>query len=81
MGDKKKYKLGFRPIKQDLLSYNGERNTMSEETVEIGEENLEEEEEEEEEDEEGSRDWGKVGIAMLFFLFIVIGYYIIQALS
>ncbi|MCG3225114.1 MAG: hypothetical protein H7647_11645, partial [Candidatus Heimdallarchaeota archaeon] len=51
---------------------------MSEETVEIGEEILEEEEEKE--DEEGSRDWGKVGIAMLFFLFIVIGYYIIQAL-
>ncbi len=78
MGDKKKYKLGFRPIKQDLLSYNGEKNTMSEETVEIGEEILEEYEEE---DEEGSREWGKVGIAMLFFLFIVIGYYIIQALS
>jgi cytochrome c-type biogenesis protein CcmH/NrfG len=80
LGDKKKYKFVFKPIKQDLLSYNGERNTMSEETVEIGEEILEEEEEEEE-DEEGSRDWGKVGIAMLFFLFIVIGYYIIQALS
>jgi cytochrome c-type biogenesis protein CcmH/NrfG len=79
LGDKKKYKLGFRPIKQDLLSYNGERNTMSEETTEIDEEILEEEEEEEEE--EGSRDWGKVGIAMLFFLLIVIGYYVIQALS
>jgi hypothetical protein len=74
LGDKKKYKLGFRPIKQDLLSYNGERNTMSEETAEIDEEILEEEE-------EGSRDWGKVGIAMLFFLLIVIGYYVIQALS
>jgi cytochrome c-type biogenesis protein CcmH/NrfG len=79
LGDKKKYKLGFRPIKQDLLSYNGERNTMSEETAEIDEEILEEYEEEEEE--EGSRDWGKVGIAMLFFLLIVIGYYVIQALS
>ncbi len=47
---------------------------MSEETAEIDEEILEEEE-------EGSRDWGKVGIAMLFFLLIVIGYYVIQALS
>ncbi|MCK5304105.1 MAG: hypothetical protein ACTSUP_04040 [Candidatus Heimdallarchaeaceae archaeon] len=52
---------------------------MSEKTVEIDEEFLEEDEEDE--DEEGSRDWGKVGIVMLFFLFVVIGYYIIQALS
>ncbi|MHA1201622.1 MAG: hypothetical protein ACTSQ4_03775 [Candidatus Heimdallarchaeaceae archaeon] len=52
---------------------------MSEEIVEIDEEFLEEDEEDE--DEEGSRDWGKVGIVMLFFLIIVIGYYIIQALS
>ncbi len=50
---------------------------MSEKTVEIDEEFLEEDEE----DEEGSRDWGKVGIVMLFFLVVVIGYYIIQALS
>lgn len=49
---------------------------MSEKTVEIDEEFLEEDEED-----EGSRDWGKVGIVMLFFLFVVIGYYIIQALS
>ncbi|MCK4895731.1 MAG: hypothetical protein KAS47_02925 [Candidatus Heimdallarchaeota archaeon] len=51
---------------------------MSEETVETDEEFLEEDEEEE--DEEDSRDWGKVGLAMLFFLVVVIGYYIIQAL-
>ena len=76
---RKKYKFVFRPIKQDLLSYTGERITMSEKTVEIDEEFLEEDEEDE--DEEGSRDWGKVGIVMLFFLFVVIGYYIIQALS
>ncbi len=52
---------------------------MSKETVEIDEEDLEEEEEYAEE--EGSRDWGKVGLVMLFFLLIVIGYYIITALS
>lgn len=69
----------FRQIKQDLLSYTGERITMSKETVEIDEEDLEEEEEYAEE--EGSRDWGKVGLVMLFFLLIVIGYYIITALS
>ncbi|MBY8999418.1 MAG: hypothetical protein KGD64_00725 [Candidatus Heimdallarchaeota archaeon] len=49
---------------------------MSEETLELDEEFLEEEEEEEEE----SRDWGKIGIAMLFFLVVIIGYYIVQAL-
>lgn len=69
----------FKPIKQDLLSYTGERISMSEETVETDEEFLEEDEKYE--DEEGSRDWGKVGIAMLFFLLVIIGYYIIQALS
>ena len=79
MGIRKKYKFVFRPIKQDLLSYTGERITMSEETVEIDEEVLEEDEEYEED--EDSRDWGKVGFVMLFFLLIVIGYYIISALS
>ncbi len=78
LGIRKKYKLVFRQIKQDLLSYTGERITMSEETVETEEEVLEEEEYE---DDEGSRDWGKVGLVMLFFLLIVIGYYIITALS
>ncbi|MHA1345072.1 MAG: hypothetical protein ACTSVO_12795 [Candidatus Heimdallarchaeaceae archaeon] len=53
---------------------------MSEDTAEKDEEFLEEEEDDDEE-EEGSRDWGKVGLAMLFFLVVVIGYYIIQALS
>ena len=52
---------------------------MSEETSVTDEEFLEEDEGYE--DEEGSRDWGKVGLAMLFFLLVVIGYYIIQALS
>ena len=52
---------------------------MSEETAEIDKELLEEDEEYEKE--EGSRDWGKVGIVMVFFLVVVIGYYIIQALS
>ena len=79
MGIRKKYKFVFRPIKQDLLSYTRERITMSEETVEIDEEVLEEDEEYEED--EDSRDWGKVGFVMLFFLLIVIGYYIISALS
>jgi len=79
LGIRKKYKFVFKPIKQDLLSYSGKRITMSEETVEIVEEVLEEDEEYE--DEEGSRDWGKIGLAILFFLLVVIGYYIIQALS
>jgi cytochrome c-type biogenesis protein CcmH/NrfG len=78
-GIRKKYEFAFRLIKQDLLSYTGERITMSEETVEIDEEVLEEDEEYEED--EGSRDWGKVGLVMLFFLLIVIGYYVITALS
>ena len=68
-----------RPIKQDLLSYTRERISMPEETVEIDKEFLEEDEEYEEE--ESSRDWGKVGIVIAFFLVVVIGYYIIQALS
>lgn len=76
---RKKYKFVFRPNKQDLLSYTVERISMSEDTAEKDEEVLEEEEDDEEE--EGSRDWGKVGLAMLFFLVVVIGYYIIQALS
>lgn len=77
----KNISLFVRQIKQDLLSYTGERITMSKETDEIDEEVLEEDEEYEEEEEEGSRDWGKVGLVMLFFLVIVIGYYIITALS
>lgn len=76
LGIRKKYTFVFKPIKQDLLSYTGERISMSEETVETDEEFLEEDEEYEEE----SRGWGKVGLAMLFFLIVVIGYYIIQAL-
>ena len=74
---RKRYKFVFRPNKKDLLSCIGERISMLEETVEIDKEFLEEEEEEE----EGSRDWGKVGIVVMFFLVVVIGYYIIQALS
>ena len=57
--------------------YKGLGSIMPEETLESDEEFLEEEEEEEEE----SRDWGKIGIAMLFFLVVIIGYYIIQGLS
>lgn len=79
LGIRKRYKFVFKPVKQDLLPYAGKRITMPEETVEIDEGVLEEDEEDE--DEEGSRDWGKLGLAVLFFLFVVIGYYIIQALS
>ena len=49
---------------------------MSEDTVNTDEEILEEEEDYEEE----PRDWGKIGIAALFFLIVVIGYYVISAL-
>lgn len=47
-----------------------ETNHTEEEIAEDSEEDLEEE----------PRDWGKIGIAVLFFLIVIIGYYVLQAI-